>query len=89
MLLAAAGASARHFFPKCEMTNQAEPVQRRKRCAGRKNAGGAAAGGEFQKSESVALMAAIDGGDRHARRGVGLAESLAIVFCWFFAGFCC
>ena len=36
--------------------------------------------GEFQKSESVSFMSAIDGGDRHARRGVGLAESLAIVF---------
>ena len=50
------------------------------RCAGRKNAGGAAAGGEFQKSESVSFMSAVDGGDRHARHGVGRAESLAIFF---------
>ena len=36
--------------------------------------------GEIQKSESVTFMSAVNGGDRHARCGVDLAELLAIVF---------
>ena len=39
--------------------------------------------GEFQKSESVSFMSAINGGNQHVRRGVGLAESLAIVLFYF------
>jgi len=40
--------------------------------------------GEIQKSESVTFMSAVNGGDRHARCGVGLAESLAMSFLFYF-----
>ena len=36
--------------------------------------------GEFQKSESVSFMSAVDGGDRHAQRGMGRAQSLSKFF---------